>query len=111
MNSGGPTSSRGKVNLETSGSGDGSAGLLVVAGVAVGVDAVLVGIHGEATGRKKGQVDLQVAWIPVGHSADIPVGTTSAGQHNVFGDFGVEHAGFIPDGGHRAQEFHDLGLA
>src|SRR5881396_847792 len=58
----------------------------VVAGPAVGVDAVRVGIQLEAALGQEREVDLQVARRPVRHRSDVPVAAVAARHRDVVAD-------------------------
>ncbi len=80
--------------------------LLVVASIAVGIHAVLVGIEREVAVRQEREINFQVARSPVSHRADVPVRTIAARQQDILGYLRVENPGFIPDRRHDGKELH-----
>src|SRR5215475_11425539 len=99
------------MDFEFGGSGDLGCGLFVVAGHAVGVDPVLVGVHGEVAGGQKAQIDFDVASGPIGHGADVPVLSVATRNHYILGNFSVEGNRFVPDGRNGSQIFEGFGFA
>ena len=76
----------------------------VILAHAVGVGAVAEDLARLGAAFQCGDVNLHVAFLPVGDGGDVPLVAFLTGDNQVFAHLAVEYDGLIPGGGHAGDE-------
>src|SRR2546423_1866331 len=107
----GPAAAGCELDLELACPGHRAGGLLVLAGSAIGIHAVLIRFESKTSLRQKRKINIEAALCPVIHCSDVPIASIPSGDQDVIGDARVEHLALVPLSGHCRKKLHYLRLA
>ena len=93
---------------QTSATGDGLTGILVVGGILQRVHAISKDVSLILTCSKEAQIDGQIARRPVGHRCQKPCGSLTTGYDGVLTQLSVEGDGLVEGSGHLGDEVGTL---